>query len=119
MDFLTYIFIFLIIYLCYFFFVIMRKKALEKFKTSTYAMYLKNVYKIEVEKMDAHILANKIALTNSFILATSMYYVLNIESKIKNEVLFILASFFGIMILLFGVYHIVGTILKKKGDKHV
>ena len=119
MSFISYLIVFLIIYLCYFLFVIMRKKSLEKFKTSTYAMYLKNVYKVKIEQMNPYILANELALTNSFVLSTSMYYVLNIEGKIKNEILFILASFIGIMIILFGVYHILGTILKKKGDKNV
>ena len=119
MNFIEYLFIFVIIYLLYFIFVIMRKKALLKFQTSTYALYLKNVYKVKIEQMNPYILANEISLTNSFVLATSIYYVLNIESIIKNEFLFVLASFVGVMILLFGVYHILGIILKKKGDKNV
>lgn len=117
MNFISYIMVFLIIYLFYFFFVIMRKKALDKFKDSTYSMYLKNVYKVEVEKMNPYVLANQIAITNSFILSSSMFYVLNIDPLIKNEILFVLASFIGIMIMLFGCYHILGIILKRKGDK--
>ncbi len=112
MDFMTYIIILLAIYLFYLLFVIARKKALQKFKKSTYVMYLVNVYKIDVDKMNIYFLANMIAIVNSFILATSLYIVSNLKG-----ILAILLGFISVMVLIFGMYHILGTILKKKGDK--
>ncbi len=114
MEFITYIIIFLLIYLMYVLFVIARKKALLKFKKSTYAMYLVNVYKIDVEKMNPYFLANMIALVNAFILSTSLFIVCNVKG-----VLAIVLGLISVMVLLFGMYHILGIILKKKGDKNV
>jgi hypothetical protein len=114
MNIIGYLVIFVIFYLMYVFFVIMRKKSLEKFQTSTYIMYLKNVYKVKTEQMNPYTLAHIIALTNSFILATSMYVVCNVDGKWQWIITFV-----SVMVLLFGSYHIIGKILKKKGDKHV
>jgi hypothetical protein len=114
MEFRTYLVLFLLIYLIYIIFVISRKKALEKFKTSTYVMYLVNVYKIDVDKINIKFLANSICLVNSFILATSVFIVSNFKGVLK-----IILGFLSIMILLFTMYHILGIILKKKGDNNV
>lgn len=114
MDFKSYLILLIGIYLIYLIFVIFRKKALIKFKKSTYVMYLVNVYKIDIEKIDFKFLANMICIVNSFILSTSLYIVSNIKG-----ILSILIGFITVMVLLFGVYHILGLILKKKGDKNV
>jgi len=114
MDIYIYLIVFIAIYLIYVVFVILRKKALLKFKKSTYIMYLVNVYKIDVEKINPYFLANMVTLVNSFILSTSLYVVSNI-----NGLLGILIGFITVMVLLFGMYHILGLILKKKGDKNV
>lgn len=114
MEFTTYLIFFIGIYLLYLLFVISRKKALEKFKNSTYVMYLKNVYKIEVEKLNSYLLGNMIAIVNAFILSTSLYIVSNVDGIVG-----ILVGLISVMVLLFGMYHILGLILKKKGDKHV
>jgi hypothetical protein len=114
MEFQTYIITLLIIYLIYFIFVIARKKAVLKFKDSMYVRYLVNVYKINVEQMNSYFLANMVAIVNSFILATALFIVSQFNGLLK-----MIVGFFSVMILLFGMYHILGMILKKKGDKNV
>lgn len=114
MDFKTYLIVFTIIYLIYVIFVILRKKSLLKFKKSTYVTYLVNVYKIDVESINPYFLAAMVTLVNSFILSTSLYVVSNTKGFIG-----ILVGFITLMVLLFGMYHILGIILKKKGDKNV
>lgn len=114
MEFTTYLIFFLLIYICYFIFVIARKKAVEKFKTSTYVLYLVNVYKIKVDKINPYILVHMISLVNAFILSTSLYIISNVDG-----VLGYLLGGISIFGLLFLMYHILGMILKKKGDKDV
>lgn len=113
MDFMTYLIFFIIIYLFYVIFVITRKKALEKFKTSTYVNYLVNVYKIKVEKINSRFLANMVSLTNAFILSTSLYVICNASGVLQM----ILAVLF-LFALMFFMYHILGLILKRKGDSN-
>ncbi len=48
MDLRISLIIFIVVYLLYFFFIIKRKDALEKYKTSVEVNYLKNVYKLNL-----------------------------------------------------------------------
>lgn len=114
MDFKSYLLVFTIIFLMYVIFVILRKKSLLKFKKSTYVTYLVNVYKIDVENINPYFLTIMVTLVNSFILSTSLYVVSNVKGMIG-----ILIGFITLMVLIFGMYHILGLILKKKGDKNV
>lgn len=114
MEYLMYLVLFLCIYLLYFLFVIGRKKTREKFKTSSYVTYLVNVYKIDVESIHPKTLASLVCFVNSFILTVCIFVVLHMKG-----IMSIVVSFLCMLLLLFLLYHILGKILKKKGDKHV
>ncbi len=90
MEFRTYILVFLGIYIFYLLFVVSRKKTREKFKKSSYVSYLVNVYKIDVEKLQATSLASIVTLVNSFILATGIFIAFPCFFRINK---FIIAQF--------------------------
>lgn len=114
MKYLFYIFLFFLIYLLYFVFVIARKKTREKFKKSNYVLYLVNMYKIDVAKISAKTLASSICFVNALILTVCIFIIMNMKGIIS-----IVVAFIAMLLLLFLLYHILGTILKRKGDKHV
>jgi uncharacterized membrane protein len=114
MEFRTYILVFLGIYIFYLLFVVSRKKTREKFKKSSYVSYLVNVYKIDVEKLQATSLASIVTLVNSFILATGIFIAFHWKGVVG-----ILIAFLSMLLLVFFLYHILGKLLKKKsgGEK--
>ncbi len=110
----AYLLVFLGIYIIYLLFVVSRKKARESFKKSCYVLYLVNVYKIDVDKINTKMLASMVTCVNSFILATTLYILSNIKG-----ILSIVVAAFSMLLLLFILYHVLGKILKRKGDKNV
>lgn len=114
MRFTSYLIVFIGIYLIYLIFVILRKKALKKFRKSAYVVYLEKVYKIDVDKINPYILSNMVCIVNAFVIATTLYVFSNLKGALSYLVGF--ATLFG---LIFLMYHILGLILKKKGDKNV
>ena len=108
--FLTYIIAFLLIYLIYFLFVVSRKRATEKLKNSIEVRYLINRYNIELDKIDMKKLSNRIAISNSFIMATVFIIIL----FVKNFILKMLLGFVSLIPLILLVYHILAKSLKKK-----
>lgn len=113
MDFIIYVGTFIVIYLMYLLFVILRKKKLEKFKTSTYVSYLINMYKLDLKKMNITILAHEIALINAFILATSLY----VFGLFENITVGIVVAILTVFALIFIMYHILGKMYQKKEVK--
>ena len=102
---------FIVVFLIYLLFVIRRKKYLDKFIKGKEITYLKKVYKIKIKESDYKGIAMLVALTNSFIMATSV----TIVSLFKNIFLEILVGFGTVMVLILICYHIIGTIYKKEG----
>lgn len=105
---------FVVVYLFYVFFVLLRKKKLAKVKTETYALFLKRNYKVEIEKLSNLYLANAIALSNSFIIGFTIVAINFIDNLVYK---FILA--FAILLpLQLIAYYIIAKILKRR-IKHV
>ena len=104
--------IFVLFYLLYLFFVILRKKKLAKFNDSPYIKYLAKVYKLDLKKQEPKKLAHLVALANSFIVSTTFLIVFGI----KNYLLMVLIALVTIIPLSLLVYYIVGKILKR-GEK--
>ena len=85
--FFTYIIAFLLIYLIYFLFVVSRKRTTEKLKNSIEVRYLINRYNIELDKIDMKKLSNRIAISNSFIMATVFIIILFVKNFILKMLL--------------------------------
>ena len=102
---------FIVVFLIYLIFVIRRRKYLDKFIKGKEITYLKKVYKIKIKESDYKSLALLIALTNSFIIATSV----TIVSLFKNIFIEIIIGFITVMALILICYHIIGKIYQKEG----
>lgn len=107
--------VFLFIYLSYLFFVILRKKKLNKFRNNTYVKYLENVYHLDFKNVSIKRLACIIAFANAGIITVTLY-VINIANHflIKMVMAFITLIPFQLI-----VYHIIGKcyqIHQKKGE---
>ena len=116
-ELILYLVIFLIAYLFYIIFVLCRKSVLKKFPEGKEMKYLKYKYDIKVNDKNLKKVANLIFLTNSFILATTVYVVCLFD----NFFLEIIVGVITLIILILVLYHIIGTYLKKKqgGKKNV
>ena len=115
-ELILYLVTFIIVYLFYVVFVLCRKTVLKKFPDGKEMRYLKIKYGIKINDSNLKKIANKLCLANSFILATTVYVV----SLFNNLFIEIIIGLFTIIILIFILYHIIGTYYKKKqGGKNV
>lgn len=110
---LLFVITFVVVFVIYLLFVIRREKYLEKFINGKEVGYLKKVYKIKVKKSDYKSLAVVVAISNSFIIATSV----TIVSLFKNIFLEILVGFGTVLVLILVCYHIIGKLYQKKEGK--
>ena len=110
---LTFIFCFTIIYLLYFIVVINRKKGIEKFKEGKQLEFFKNVYKLDIKKLNIKAFANHLALTNAFI----MSFTITIVELIDHFALKMLVGFIILIALMLIMYKILGKAYKKKEGK--
>ncbi len=109
-DIIFYGIVFLILYLSYVLFVIIRKKKLAQFRYNTYVRYLENVYHLDMNTISIKLLAHIIALANAIIITTTLWAI-----GITNNLLLKMLLAFAILIpfqLL--VYHIIGKTMQIK-----
>ena len=111
--FVLFIISFLVVYLLYLLTVILNKKKLEKFKKSNQVMYFIKKYKIEIDDNNVKLLAHLVALSNALIISIAI----TIVELVPNYILKILVAFLIIMPLILILYHIVGKIMLKRGNK--
>lgn len=104
---------FLVVYLAYLFTVILNNKKLNKFKTSNQALYFVKRYNVKVNDNNAKLLANLIALSNAFIISTTLVII----ELVSNYILKVLVAFVVIIPLILVLYHIVGLVMLKRGNK--
>lgn len=112
-DIIFYGIIFLVIYLSYVLFVIIRKKKLVKFENNTYVKYLENVYKLDMSTISMKRLAHIIALANAFII-TATLYIIGITDDLLFKMLLAFATLIPLQLL---VYHIIGKCYQIKHRK--
>lgn len=112
-ELILYLMTFSIAYLFYIVFVLCRKSVLKKFPDGKEMKYLKYKYDIKVNDKNLKKIANIIFLTNSFILATTVYIVCLFD----NFFVEIIVGVITLLILILGLYHLIGTYLKKKQSK--
>ena len=109
----TFLFCFIIVYLCYSLIVVYRKKGFEKFKTSKQLIYFEKAYNIKPEKINLKHCAQSLALTNAFIIALTC----TIIEIFDNLILKLMVGFIILVPLMLLMYKILGTIYKKKEGK--
>ncbi len=110
MNFIIYVMMFIVVYLIYYVFVISRKNVLNKFKNGKELTYLKYKYKIKVNNKNLKKLANTVVLGNSFIISTTLFII----SYIDNFFVKLLVLMISILVLILGVYHIIGKYYQKQ-----
>ena len=116
-NFIFYIIIFALVYLFYLIFVLSRKNVLKNFPNGKEMKYLKFKYGIKVNEKNLKRIANTVFIGNSFIMSTTVFVVCLFDSLLLE----IIVGLATLIILMFGVYHIIGTYYKKKqgGNKNV
>lgn len=113
-ELIFFLIVFLLVYLIYLFFIILRKKKLEKYYNSTEVRYLVGRYKINIQKSNMKEVANGMALANAFVISTTV----SIVSLLNNLVLKLLVGFVVLIPLILITYHLMGRyFLKKYGKK--
>lgn len=108
----TWLLIYTIIYLFYLFFVILRKKKIDKFLDNVYANYLIRTYKLDKNKINIKKLAHIVAVSNAIIIATTFIII----SFVNNFILMMLLAFIVLIPLQLFVYHIIGKYLKRSEE---
>ncbi len=109
-DYIMYVTIFIVIYLIYLVFVLLRKKQLENFKKSSYVILLEKRYNIDLKKINFKVLAHMVCIGNSFILATTVF----VMSQFENTILMLLIGIVTMIILTVGIYHLIGSFYGKR-----
>ena len=109
----TFIFCFIVIYLIYFVVIINRKKGLESLKKGKQVEFFKKAYNLDFKKTDIKKFANSLALTNTFIMATTI----TIIELFDNLIIKLLVGFIILIPLMLIMYKILGSTYKKKEGK--
>ncbi len=103
-EMLFYGIVFIILYLSYVLFVIIRKKKLTQFRNNTYVKYLENVYHLDMSTISIKGLAHVIALANATIITVTLCVV----GMTNNLLLKMLLAFAVLIPFQLLVYHIIG-----------
>lgn len=106
--------VFIIVYLFYFLFIILRKNKLKLFKNNSYYKYLVRVYHLDTKKLDNKYMANIIAIANALIIGITSSFVIMID----NIYLQLLLALALLILLQLSIYHIIGILLKRR-EKNV
>ena len=109
----TFVFCFLVIYLLYLLMIVLRKKGLEKFKTSKQLDYFKIKFKLDIKKLNFKKFANALAVTNAFIIA----FTVTVIEVFDNWILKVLVAFLILLPLMYLLYNVIGKYYKKKEGK--
>jgi hypothetical protein len=112
-----YVIMFVLVYLFYLVFVLSRKNVLKNFPNGKEMRYLKFKYGIKVNEKNLKKIANSVFLGNSFIISTTVFVVCLFDSLLIE----IIVGLATLIILMLGIYHLIGTYYKKKqgGNKNV
>ena len=105
---------FVFFYLIYLLIIISRKKGMEAFKQGKQLLFFKNAYKLDIDKLDHKKFANALALSNAFIIATTI----TVIEIFNNLILKLLVGFVILIPLTLLIYYVLGKNYKKKEGKH-
>ena len=103
-----FLFTFIVIYLFYVLFVLLRKNVLKKFPNGISAIYLNKRYGVVVTEKNIKKIANAVYLVNSLILSITV----SIVCYFKSFAIGLLVSIVPLILMIIVFYHILGTIFK-------
>ncbi|MFV0249614.1 MAG: hypothetical protein ACK5HP_01050 [Bacilli bacterium] len=103
----------IIVYLFYLFFVINKKSKFKEFKNNNYVTYLVKIYNLNVDKINMKLLANIIAITNSFIIGSTAVTV----GFVDNFLLKMLLAVVILIPLQLIMYHLIGKSYQREKRK--
>ena len=109
----SFVIVYIVVYLFYLFFVILRKNKLIKIKNGSEALLLKRKFKLKLDRISDKHFANIIALINGFIIATTFVVI----EFFNNYIIKIMVAFVVLTILILIIYLGFGKYLKKKEGK--
>jgi len=109
-NFIFYIIIFIFVYLFYLIFVLARKNVLKNFPNGKEMRYLKFKYGVKVNDKNLKSIANVVFLGNAFILSTTVFVVCLLDSLLLE----IIIGLITLIVLMLGIYHLIGSYYKKK-----
>lgn len=108
---------FVLVFVLYYGTVISRKKKLSKYRNSTEIKLLEFKYKVNIDGLDLKKLGLTLSLVNAFIMALTVFIVINITNNVIYQ---LLLGFVTLIVLIIVVYSFVGKYFKKKeGNSHV
>lgn len=113
MEILYWLLEFLFVYLLYLFVVILNKKQLAKYNKSSEVRYLVYKYQIDLKQINNKKLAQIMALSNAFIIATTV----SLASLVTNFYLKLLVGLLLLFAFIILVYDFVGKGIKRH-EKH-
>ena len=109
-ELIMYVLIFLLSLISYYLFILRSDKKIEKYKKSSEIVYLVSKYKIDLKKVNAKKLSILLAVTNSFIFATTVL----ISSLFSAWVLKVFVGLSVLIPLILIFYHLIGTHYNKE-----
>ena len=110
---LVFVFCFVVVYLVYYSVIVFRKKGLEAFKKGKQALFFKNAYHLDLNKLNYKKFANSLSLVNAFIIALTVTVVELFDALIWK----LLVGFLVLIPLILICYYVLGKIYKKKEGK--
>lgn len=111
-DFYWFIAVFIIIYLFYLMFSVLKRKKYDPNNCSVEAKYLIKVYKLDMKKINYRLFLNNIGLVSAFDISFTSTLVLYF---IKNTYLAIFVCFLVLIPVILITFGLIGFIYKKKG----
>ena len=99
-ELVLFILVFVLVYLFYVVFVLMRKNVLKKFPDGLNVMYLRKKYNVKITDKNIKKIANSVFLANST--------AVSIVSCFKSFIIGILVSIIPIILMILIIYHFIG-----------
>lgn len=119
-ELIFYLITFVLVYLLYLFFVILKEKKRSRYQDSTEITFLKKKYKLDIDAIGINKLSHVCALSNAFIIANTVLIIGFIDSYFLKAIV----GFIILIPMILIVYTIIGKYYQKKqgkgrGDKNV
>ena len=107
---LSFIISFVVIYLFYLLTVILNKKKHEKYMRSRQVMFFVRKYNLDFKKVSFTKIMNIIALTNSFIMSTTIV----VLEFVPNLFMKLIVAFACLMVLIMACYKLIGIYIERR-----
>ena len=107
---ILYVIYFVVIYLFYLLTVVLNKKKNQKYKRSKQVMMFVRRYNLDFKKISLVKFLNIIAITNSFIMSTTIMLL----EYVPNLFLKLVVAFVALMVLILSCYKLIGIYIERR-----